>query len=554
MMGGYGSGIDVSWLFWLIPVTVAVLVVAALAARVLSGGPRRRGTGSAPGQNHSAAAGRSNARRILDRRYAGGELGTQEYRERLALLTGPGTPPGEPGVNPREDGRSDQPAALSFPELKQRAASLLIAADDAVRSGEQEAGFAQAQFGDVTARPFAEALTDAKANLSESFKLQQQLDDAIPATEEQQRASYTEIISRCESANQALAEQKVSFDSLRELEKNAPRALELLRAGRAEAAAKVANAEQAMTGMRVRYSDAAVAPVSDNIAQARERLKFLDTAATTAQQKLTEPDPGATAVAIRAAEESLHQTNVLVDAIGKLSRDLDAARTNFDRAVDDAAQDLAQAKATMAAGQHTDLAGPVAGVEAVLNQAQQQLQSGRIDPIAALQRMEAAREGLDRALSGIRNQKVQARRAGQALQQAVMNAQARTSAASDYIAARRAGVGPEARTRLAEARRNLDTALSIQQTDPETALNYAQQAGALASRAAELARSDVQGFGGLDNRGYGGGMFGGRGCGGGLGGAVLGGILIGSILGGGRGGDSGNGDGRDGDAGSGGSF
>lgn len=534
MGGGYGSGIDVSWLFWFLPVS-GVVLVAALAARALSVSARRRGTGSAPGRNRNAAAGRSNARRILDQRYAGGELGTQEYRDRLAVLTSPGTEPEEPGVNPRDGGWSDQPVALSIPELKQRAVSLLIAADDAVRSSEQEAGFAQAQFGDVSVAPFVKALADAKSDLSESFKLQQQLEDAIPATEEQQRASYTEIITRCEAASQALAEQKVSFDSLRELEKNAPRALKLLRSGQAEAAAKIADAEHHMAELRVRYSDAAVAPVSDNIAQARERLKFLDTAAQAAQHKLTEADSGAAAVAVRAGEESLYQTNLLVDAIGKVRHDLDSARTNLDRAVADAAQDLAQAKATMAAGQHTDLAGPVAGAEAVLNQVQQQLQSERIDPIAALQRMEAARQGLDRALSGVRNQQDQARRAGEALQQAIMHAQARISVASDYIAARRGGVGPGARTRLAEAQRNLDTALSLQHTNPGSSLTYAQQAGALASRAAELARSDVQGFGGLDNRGYGGGMFGSRGCGGGLGGAVLGGILIDSILHGGRG-------------------
>lgn len=547
MMGGYGSGIDVSWIFWLLPVTVAVLV-AALAARALSGGTHRREMGSAPGQNRNAAAGMSNARLILDQRYARGELGTQEYRDRLALLTGPGTQPEKPGINPRDGGRSDQPAALGLPELKQRAVSLLIAADDAMRSSEQEAGFAQAQFGDVSVAPFVKALADAKSDLSESFKLQQQVDDAIPATEEQQRASYTEIISRCESASQALAEQKVSFDSLRELEKNAPRALELLRAGRAEAAAKVKDAEHGMTELCARYSDAAVAPVSDNIAQARERLIFLDTAARTARQKLAEADPGAAAVAVRAAEESLRQTNVLVDAIGKVSHDLDSARTDLDRSVEDAAQDLAQARAIMAAGQHTALAGPVAGAEAVLSQVQRQLQSGRINPIAALQRMDAARQGLDQALSGVRNQQDQARRAGQALQQAIMSAQARISVASDYIAARRGGVGPGARTRLAESQRNLDTALSIQQTNPASSLTYARQAGALASRAAELSRSDVQGFGGLANRGYGGGMFGSRGCGGGLGGAVLGGILIDSILRGARGVDADNGAGRDGDS------
>lgn len=551
-MGGYGSGLDWSWLFWLVP-AAGVVLAAAFGVRTFYGGIGRRRPGSARGQD-SAAAGTSTARRILDERYAGGELGTQEYRERLALLTGRGPQAEEPGMHSRDGGRRDRTAVLSLPELKQRAESLLITADDAVRSSEQEVGFAQAQFGDVSAAPFVRALVDAKGHLSESFKLRQQFDDAIPHTEGQQREWYTEIIRRCESADRALTEQKATFDSLRELEKNAPQALERLRTRRAEAAAKVVGAEHRITELRARYSDAAVTPVSDNIAQARERLKFLDTAAQTAQQKLTEADPGAAAVAVRAAEESLHQTNVLVDAIGKLSLDLDAARTNLDRAVEDAAQDLAQAKATMVASQHTDLAGPAAGAEAVLSQVREQLQNGRIDPIAALQRVEAARQGLDQVLSGIRNQQDQARRAGQALPQAIMNAQARISAASDYIAVRRGGVGPEARTRLAEAQRNLDTALSNQQTDPVAALNYAQHARALASQAVDRARSDVRGYGGLDNRGYGGGMFGGRGCGGGLGGAVLGGILIDSILGGGRGGDSRNGDGWDGDSGRSGSF
>lgn len=546
-MGGYGQGMDWSWLFWLLPAAGAILAVA-FAVRAFHRGIGRGVPGAAHGQDSGDAADTSTARRILDERYAAGELGTQEYRERLALLTGNGTLPEIPGPSPGEGGRSGQPAALSLPELKQRAGSLLIAADDAVRAGEQEAGFAQAQYGDAPVAPFMEALADARANLKESFRLQQELDDAVPDTGEQQRASFTEIIRRCESANQALAEQKAALDSLRELEKNAARAIEQLRAASAGVAAGIADAEQILAGLRARYSETAVAPVSDNITQARERLKFLDTAAQTAQRKLKEADSGAAAVAVRAAEESLRQTNVLVEAIGRISHDLDTARTHLDGVVEDAVRDLAEARAIMAAGRHADLAGPVAGLEAVLNQVQGPLPSGRIDPVSALQRVEGARRGLDQALSAVRNEQDQARRAGQVLRQAIMSAQAGISAASDYIAARRGGVGPGARTRLAEAQRNLDTALSIQQTNPGSSLAHARQAGALASRATELASSDVQGFGGLDNRGYGGGMFGGRGCGGGLGGAVLGGILIDSILRGGRGGDAGTGAGWDGDS------
>ena len=73
-------------------------------------------------------------------------------------------------------------------------------------------------------------------------------------------------------------------------------------------------------------------------------------------------------------------------------------------------------------------------------------------------------------------------------------------------------MGTEARTRLAEAQRNLDYALTISRTDPVTALQYAQQAHALAAQAAQLAQSDVDHFGGYANQGYGrGGMFGGGG-------------------------------------------
>jgi hypothetical protein len=165
--------------------------------------------------------------------------------------------------------------------------------------------------------------------------------------------------------------------------------------------------------------------------------------------------------------------------------------------------------------------------------------------------VETAHQSLDQALTGIRDQQEQARRAQASLQQTIMSAQAQISATSDYITARRGGVGTEARTRLAESQRNLDYALSIARTDPVTALTYAQQAHALAAQAAQLAQADVEHFDGYANQGFGrGGMFGGGG-GGGLGGAILGGILINSILNGGHGGWGGGGGWGDGGGGGG---
>jgi hypothetical protein len=429
----------------------------------------------------------------------------------------------------------DPLASLSIEELRRKGGSLLIEADDAIKSSEQELMFAQAQYGDSAVGNFTKALHEAKAHLSESFKLQQQLDDHIPDTEEQQRTWLGEIIRRSEAALASLQEQKADFDSLRELEKNAPQALAAVNAGARKADSKISSAEESLTSLRAKYAESALTQVSDNILQAKERLAFVQNATATAQQKLTEGEGSLAAVAVRAAEESLHQTNVLLDAIAKVSSNLNEARSSLENAVVDTSQDLAQARAMIQSGAHPELAGPVAGVENALAQVKAEIQGGKIDPIATLQRVETAHQSLDQALSGIRDQQEQARRAQASLQQTIMSAQAQISATSDYITARRGGVGTEARTRLAESQRNLDYALSIARTDPVTALTYAQQAHALAAQAAQLAQADVDHFGGYANQGYGrGGMFGGGG-GGGLGGAILGGILINSILNGGGG-------------------
>ncbi|QCO99196.1 TPM domain-containing protein [Arthrobacter sp. 24S4-2] len=435
----------------------------------------------------------------------------------------------------------DPLASLSVEDLRKKSGPLLIEADNAINSSEQELGFAQAQYGDAAVGNFTKALQEAKGHMSESFKLQQQLDDHIPDTEEQQRSWLGEIIRRSEAALASLQEQKADFDSLRELEKNAPQALATVNAGATEADARIATAEQTLAALRGKYADSALVQVSDNIGQAKERLAFVQNASSTARDKLAAGEGSLAAVAVRAAEESLHQTKVLLEAITKVSGNLDEARNSLEAAVADTSQDLAQAKAIIQSGAHPELAGPVAAVEAALAQVKTEIQGGKIDPIATLERVETAHQSLDQALTGIRDQQEQARRAQASLQQTIMSAQAQISATSDYITARRGGVGTEARTRLAEAQRNLDYALSISRNDPVTALTYAQQAHALAAQAAQLAQGDVDSFG-YANQGYGrGGMFGGGGGGGGLGGAILGGILINSILNGGSGGGWGGG-------------
>ena len=444
--------------------------------------------------------------------------------------------------------------SVSIPDLRKRAGSLLIAADDAIKSSEQELAFAEVQYGADAVKTFQADLDAARNHMAESFKLQQQLDDHIPDTEQQQRTWLKDIIRRCEKVGESLQAHKAEFDSLRELERTAPQALAAAQASAQEARLRLDRASAKLTELGTRYSESALAQISDNIEQATQRLEFVADASAEAQEKLGASDTSAAVVAVRAAEESVHQANLLLDAIERTGRDLDAARNELRTAIADARQDLAQARAVRDSGANPALAGPVAGMEAALQTVEEDAADGRIDPVGLLRRVEAANSQLDAALAGIRDRQDQERRAREALSHALMSAQAQISGTADYIRARRGGVGSEARTRLAEAERHLQQAVALQSSDPVSALSYAQQADVMAAQAAEMARQDVDGFGGYGGGGFGGG-FGGRGGGSGLGGAILGGILIDSILrGGGGGGWGGGGFGGFGDGGGGGDF
>ena len=84
MMFGYGYGMGWMWLWGLLAV-VGILVLVFVIVRVTSGGIKRNDT-SVNSASGTGAVGRSTPRQILDERYAKGELTTEEYRERLAVL------------------------------------------------------------------------------------------------------------------------------------------------------------------------------------------------------------------------------------------------------------------------------------------------------------------------------------------------------------------------------------------------------------------------------------------------------------------------------------
>jgi uncharacterized membrane protein YgcG len=446
-------------------------------------------------------------------------LVVRNRRRKVGAPSGPGAPPVE---------------QIDLKELERRAASALVQTDDAVKTSDQELGFARAQFGDAATVEFQQALQTARENLNRAFTLKQQLDDATPDSEAQARSWNAEIIRLCEEANAGLDDKAADFDELRRLEQNAPESLARVQEQRAQAAAAVDAADERLRALGATYAPEALVTVADNPAQARQRIAFADEQIAAAEAALGAGKGGEAAVSIRAAEEAVGQAVLLEDAIEKLGKDFAEGERSAAALITELEGDIAAASAL------PDADGRVASVVAATRQqvdaARTNLAGTARRPLAALQSLEAADSQIDGVISGVRDAAAKAQRAQQLIGQQIMQAQAQVSAAEDYVVARRGAIGAEARTRLAEAGAALVQAQQLQSANPEQALQYAQRANQLAAQAIQYAQHDVSAFqgGGM------GGMLGGGGgdSGGGMMGAILGGIVINSLLGGGGGGGS----------------
>ena len=423
---------------------------------------------------------------------------------------------------------SPQAPAVPLQELERQASSALIATDDALKTSNQELGFATAQFGDAATSEFVTVIAHARADLDEAFALQQQLDDDVPDTEQQRRDWNTRIIELCAHANTELDEKAADFDELRKLEANAPEALARVQQDRTRVGGGVEAAATQLSALGAVYAPEALVTIADNPEQAKQRIEFADEQLASAQRAIGSGDGGTAAVSIRAAEEAVAQAELLDAAIAKFAADLAQGETDAAALIANLEGDIAAASALP--DPDGRVAGAIAATRQQIDSARTHLAGTARRPLVTLTALEAANTTIDSVIASVRDAAAQAERSRQMLGQLMSQAQAQVSAAEDYITARRGAVGAEARTRLAEAGASLVQAQQLAGTDPDRALALAQRANDLAAQAIQAAQRDVGGFDG--------GMFGGGGSqqssgSNGMLGAVLGGIVINSLLGGG---------------------
>ncbi|WP_172383531.1 TPM domain-containing protein [Streptomyces sp. MNP-20] len=462
-----------------------------------------------------------------------GTFAAVAYRRRRRRFTTRTTP----------GGRGEAQRATPLPELDAHAGRLLVETDDAVRTSTEELGFATAQFGEEAARPFAAAVAYARAELTAAFRLRQRLDDAYPEDDATRRRMLDEIVARCTEAGRRLDAEAAAFDELRSLERTAPSALEHAETALRQVNARALEAETTLKELRAAYAPTASETVVGSVAQAKDRLAFAASQLDQARMAVGSADNGTAAVHLRAAEGAVDQAGTFVDGVTRLAGELAEADRRLPGALSEAEADLADARGLLEgtdAGTPTaDLRGRIARAESVVAEVGRALSAGAYDPIDALRRVEEADAALDDALAGARQRASEDDRARALLDQALLTARSAVAAARDHVTTHRGAVGPEARTRLAEAERHLERAEAPGGAAPAAALAAAQRADSLARQAQALAERDVRAYGNP----YGGG-FGAGGRGGGMGGAVLGGIVLGEVLGGlGRGTGGGGGGG-----------
>ena len=423
-------------------------------------------------------------------------------------------------------------AALPTEELNRRAGQALVAADDALKTSEQEVGFAQAQFGLEATRAFDAAIAEGKAKMTRAFTLRQQLDDSVPEAEEQRRAMVLQILALCDQVDAALDAQTEEFDRLRDLQARVPQVLEETERRAGEVQGRLPASRVVLDQLAARYPPAVLTSVSSNIDQAASLLEAAR-AGVVEGRAVLDSDRGAAVALARAAEDSVAQAVTLLDAVQRADQDLAAAGSRIDAAMASLGADVADA--ARLAPQDPGASAAVAVAERAIASAQQDRSTG--DPLAALRRLVDAETALDTALAPAREHAEQVSRAQSHLSQILGRVGSQIRAVADFIETRRGAVGPEARTRLAEAARLAQLAESAARTDPVTALGQAQQAEQLATQAQQIAEADVQRW----NQQQGGGF--GPGTGGGMnpGSLILGGIILDQILGGGRGGGFGGG-------------
>jgi chromosome segregation ATPase len=380
-------------------------------------------------------------------------------------------------------------AAAGFGPLTTRANGLLVRADEALTAADNELGYAIAQFGEARTAAFAGAVASARTTLQEAFRLRHTLDDAYPESAQKARDWTLQIIALCEKITTEIESHDRTFTTKRGEEVDAPGRLTAVRQAISETSDRIAPTLHVLESLADRYDAELIGSLNSVAVDVRRLLNEASEHADTAQAGLSPAGVNAVTDKVRAAEDRVQRAGVALDAAGVREAELAAASDALASLTASAEKDVIEAK------RHRDAApdpqtgaqilAAIDGVTAALNTA------SATNPGRSLDSLTTAIAALDTALASARNQKERLEHARIALAGTLVSAKSQLSEVRAIISRGSGRVGADARTRLAEAERQL--MLAEAEADPVEALDAARRAVTHARDADALARYDSRG-------------------------------------------------------------
>lgn len=411
--------------------------------------------------------------------------------------------------------------------LEKEAGTALVRTDERLRLADDELGFAVAELGEDETRDLAAALRTARERLREAFHLHQLLHDHVPDTDAQRREWFARIVTLCRAADESVGEQVRAVGARRADVRRTPSAVEHVRRELERVRGEVGKARVTLERLAERYTDQALQPVADNPVQAERLLEFAGRSADLATARLAEQRVGEADGAARAAADTVRRAEGLLRAVEEFEVEALRAESALGAMIAESRAELATARALPARQREGAVDAAVAALEEAL--AELPAPGERSDPVASLTRVRRANTALDDAVADLLEREQRERQARAQLGPALDDAARQIATARSVVDDYRAPVGPDARTRLAEAEGELARARG--ERDPERGVAAARRAAALAAEAATTARRDIARAG----QHYPGGTWGDpragmRGGGSGALGGILGGMVLGGIL------------------------
>ena len=284
---------------------------------------------------------------------------------------------------------------LPTARLLVQADAALVAADNALCTSEQELAFAQAQHGRDATVGFVEAVTAARADLAEAFRIRQHLDDHEPEDEFSRRRVLRAIVEHCAAANQRLDARAEPFELLRSSEE--ARLGSRLTVRRDEARTRLTVAGTTWKELTAAYAESALRPIAENLAQAAARVDFAS----------VEIEQDGRRAGLRTAQQALGQAETLLDALDTYAADLATAEDAAAELLADLHAEVAAGKAVLAMagrppgnarGDNVGLAADVTRADEAAAALATELAEARPDPVAGLRRLEAVSGPLGESL------------------------------------------------------------------------------------------------------------------------------------------------------------